>query len=164
MELITILNRCHRFRGFVYQQAHFSADKKSIEVAVRPRKGSAAVCSRCHFPAPGYDQLAERRFEFIPLRGFLVFLLYTMRRVDCRRCGVVAVEEVPWGDGKRTLTKAYMLSLARWARRLSWKETAAASVAEPVTLLVHSSRHDEQVACSSANHRNFSTIVMSLPA
>jgi hypothetical protein len=43
MELITILNRCHRFRGFVYQQAHFSADKKSIEVSVRPRKGSAAV-------------------------------------------------------------------------------------------------------------------------
>ena len=40
MELITILNRCHRFRGFVYQHAHFSADKKSIEVAVRPRKGS----------------------------------------------------------------------------------------------------------------------------
>ena len=78
MELITILNRCHRFRGFVYQHAYFSADKKSIEVAVRPRKGSAAVCSRCHLPAPGYDQLAERRFEFIPLWGFLVFLLYTM--------------------------------------------------------------------------------------
>jgi hypothetical protein len=55
MELITILNRCHRFRGFVYQHAHFSADKKNIEVAVRPRKGSAAVCSRCHLPAPGYD-------------------------------------------------------------------------------------------------------------
>ena len=36
------------------------------------------------------------------------------------------VEEVPWGDGKRTLTKAYMLFLGRWARRLSWKETAEA--------------------------------------
>src|SRR6266404_158549 len=114
MELITILSRCHRFRGFVYQHAHFSADKKSIEVAVRPRKGSAAVCSRCHLTAPGYDQLAERRFEFIPLWGFLVFLLYTMRRVNCRRCGIVAVEEVPWGDGKRTLTKACMVFLARW--------------------------------------------------
>ena len=77
-------------------------------------------------PAAGYDQLGERRFEFIPLWGFLVFLLYTMPRVECRRCGVVTVEEVPWGDGKRTLTKAYMLFLARWARRLSWKETAAA--------------------------------------
>jgi hypothetical protein len=79
MELITILNRCHHFRGFVYQQAHFKADKKCIEVAVRPRKGSAAVCSRCHLPAPGYDQLAERCFELIPLWGYLVFLLYTMR-------------------------------------------------------------------------------------
>ena len=26
MELITILNRCHRFRGFVYQHARFSPD------------------------------------------------------------------------------------------------------------------------------------------
>jgi transposase len=87
MELITILNRCHRFRGFVYQRATFSPDHKSIEVSVRPRKGSAAICSRCHQPARGYDQLAERRFEFIPLGGFFVFLLYAMRRVECRRCG-----------------------------------------------------------------------------
>ena len=127
MELITILNRCHRFPGFVYQQARFSCQsQESSRVAVRPRKGSAAICSRCHQPAPGYDELAERRFEFIPLWGFLVFLLYTMRRVDCRRCQRSFVEEVPWGDGKRTLTRAYMLFLARWARRLSWKETAEA--------------------------------------
>ena len=63
MELITILNRCHRFPGFVYQQARFSADHKSIEISVRPRKRSVAICSRCRQPAPGYDQLAERRFE-----------------------------------------------------------------------------------------------------
>jgi len=122
MELITILNRC-RFRGFVYQHARFSSTHKSIEITVRPRKGSKAICSRCHQPAPGYDRLAQRRFEFIPFWGFLVFLLYSMRLVDCRRCQAVAVEEVPWVDGKRTLTKAYMLFLARWARRLSWKET-----------------------------------------
>jgi transposase len=126
MELITILNRCHHFRGFALARPSPCPDHKSIEISVRPRKGSAAVCSSCHQPAPGYDQLAERRFEFIPLWGFFVFLLYAMRRVDCRRCGAVIVEEVPWGDGKRTLTKAYMLFLARWARRLSWKETAAA--------------------------------------
>src|SRR5437773_5316019 len=126
LQLITILNRCHRFPGFVYQQARFSSDHKSIEIAVRPRKGSKAVCSRCHQPASGYDQLAERRFEFIPFWGFLVFLLYSMRRVDCRCCQAVVVEEVPWADGKRTLSKAYMLFLARWARRLSWKETAEA--------------------------------------
>jgi transposase len=126
LALITILNRCHRFPGFVYQQARFSSDHKSIEITVRPRKGSQAVCSHCHERGPGYDKLPERRFEFIPFWGFLVFLLYSMRRVECRRCQTVVVEEVPWGDGKRTLTRAYMLFLARWARRLSWKETAEA--------------------------------------
>jgi transposase len=126
MELITILNRCHHFPGFVYHHARFTTDRKIIEVSVRPRKGSAAICSRCHQPGSGYDQLPERRFEFIPFWGFFVFFLYAMRRVNCRRCEMVTVEEVPWGDGKRTLTKAYMLFLARWARRLSWKETAQA--------------------------------------
>jgi len=126
LQLITILNRCHRFPGFIYRQAGFSSDGKSIEIAVSPRVGSKAMCSGCHRPAPGYDRLPERRFEFIPFWGFLVFLLYSMRRVDCPRCEAVVVEEVPWGDGKRTLTRAYMLFLARWARRLSWKETAEA--------------------------------------
>jgi hypothetical protein len=67
MQLITILNRCHHFRGFVYQHARFNLDKKSIEVSVRPRKGATAICSRCRQPAPGYDKLDELRFEFIPL-------------------------------------------------------------------------------------------------
>ena len=125
MELITILNHCHHQRGFVYQHARFGPDKKTIEVAIRPREGSVAVCSGCQKPAPGYDHLPERRFEFIPLWGFLVFFLYSMRRVNCRHCGVV-VEAVPWADGKHQLTRAYMLFLARWARKLSWQETAEA--------------------------------------
>ena len=93
MELTTILNRCHRFRGFVYQHARFIDDKKSIEVAVRPRKGSAAVCSRCHLPAPGYDQLAERRFEFIPLWGFSSSF--------CTPCGALTVAAVVLWPSKK---------------------------------------------------------------
>jgi hypothetical protein len=31
MELIAILNRCHHFRGFVYQHARFGEDDNSIE-------------------------------------------------------------------------------------------------------------------------------------
>ena len=42
MELTTILNRCHRFRGFVYWHARFGPGKKSIEIDVRPNKGSTA--------------------------------------------------------------------------------------------------------------------------
>lgn len=101
MELLTILNQCHRFRGFIYQKAVFSTDRRSIEVSVRPRKGSALICSGCQQPAPRYDRLAERRFEFIPIWGFLVFLLYRMRRVECPRCGV-HVEAVPWVTASTT--------------------------------------------------------------
>ncbi len=106
MELITILNRCHRFTGFVYQHAHFGAEKKSIEVAVR--KGSTAVCWRCHLPAPGYDQLANGALSSFPCGGFSSSFC-----TPCSGSAVAAAElwlsKVPWGDGKRTLTKAYAL-------------------------------------------------------
>jgi len=38
--------------------------------------------------------LPTRRFEFIPIWGYAVLLLYAMRRVQCRDCGV-KVESVP---------------------------------------------------------------------
>jgi transposase len=59
----------------------------------------------------------------VPLWGIAVFLVYTMRRVECRRCGV-RVERVPWASGKRQLTWSYLWFLARWAKRLSWSEVA----------------------------------------
>lgn len=123
MLLTRLLNACHRFPGFVYEGARLCERSKTIEIAVRPRRGSKARCSGCGRPARGYDQLAVRRFEFIPIWGFAVVLLYAMRRVECHSCGV-KVEEVPWAQGKHTLCKAYMLFLAHWARKLSWKETA----------------------------------------
>jgi len=123
MLLTRLLNACHHFPGFVYEGARLCEAAKTIEIDVRPRRGSRPRCSGCSQPTRGYDQLSERRFEFIPIWGFAVVLLYCMRRVDCRHCGV-KVEEVPWGSGKHTLTRAYMLYLAHWARKLSWKETA----------------------------------------
>jgi transposase len=46
-----------------------------------------------------------------------------MRRVNCPSCGI-RVEQVPWSEGKSQLTIAYQIFLARWARKLSWKEVA----------------------------------------
>ena len=120
----TILNRCERFKRFVYGQVRFvtQAGRDSLEVEVKPRKGSVALCSCCHQAAPCYDHASEpRRFEFVPLWGYEVFLVYVMRRVDCPRCGV-KIEEVPWADGKHQCTKTYMQFLASWARSLSWTE------------------------------------------
>ena len=123
MRLISLLNHYQHFPGFVYEKARHCAESRTIEISVRPRRGSRPVCSGCRKPAPAYDHLSLRRFEFVPLWGCMVVFLYCMRRVDCRACGV-RVEAAPWGVGKHQLTKAYMLFLAHWARKLSWQETA----------------------------------------
>lgn len=121
MQVKTVLNRVHKVKGFVYEQIRFVRDV--IEVDVRPRRGSRPYCAGCGRRGSTYDHLARRRFAFVPLWGIRVFLLYAMRRVDCPRCGVT-VEIVPWAEGKRHLTQAYAVFLARWARRLSWREVS----------------------------------------
>jgi len=118
-----VLNHFQRYPGFVYEKARLCRETQTIEISVRSRRGSRPVCSGCDRPGTTYDHLSPRRFEFVPLWGCMVVLLYHMRRVDCRTCGV-RVEAVPWGVGKHQLTKAYMLFLAHWARKLSWQETA----------------------------------------
>ena len=100
MLLTRLLNACHHFPGFVYERARLCRDANTVEIEVRPRRGSKPRCSGCLRTAPGYDRLAARRFEFIPLWGFAVVLLYAMRRVNCRRCGV-KVEAVPSGARSR---------------------------------------------------------------
>jgi transposase len=134
MRLISLLNHYQHFPGFVYDKARHCAESQTIEITVRPRRGSKPVCSRCHKPGPGYDHLGVRRFEFVPLWGCMVVLLYCMRRVDCRACGV-CVEVVPWGIGKHQLTKAYMLFLGapgKLARSSRWKTDAGKVSSRPV--------------------------------
>jgi len=122
MQIKTILNHVHKINGFVYEKVRFTGEQ--ITVDVRPRKGSRPICSSCGQPGPGYDTLAARDFQFVPLWAISVVLVYAMRRVNCSGCGVT-VERVPWADGKRHLTRAYAVFLARWARRLSWKEVSS---------------------------------------
>lgn len=124
MLLQTILNQIERHPSFVYERIRFiGGPVRKLEVTVRPRLGSRPVCSGCLRKGRAYDQLAPRRFDFVPLWGIPVFFSYAMRRVDCRRCGVT-VELVPWSNGKSPTTTTYAWFLARWARKLSWKETA----------------------------------------
>ena len=124
MQLKAILNRIEKQPSFVYESVRFvEKSRLEMEVVVRTRANSRPRCSGCGQVGPGYDTQGLRRFEFVPLWGIPVFFVYAMRRVQCRQCGV-RVEAVPWASGKHHLTKTYAWFLARWARRLSWKEVA----------------------------------------
>jgi len=120
------LNQVQHFVGFVYQEVRMHGHKDrplSIEITVKPHNGIRGRCSQCQRSAPGYDRLPGRRWLFVPLWGIPTYFLYAPRRVECREHGAV-VEHIPWSDGKRPVTCAMMGFLARWARRLSWRETA----------------------------------------
>jgi transposase len=127
MQVKTILNRIENFKSFVYAAVRWTTHQgeAALEVEVRARRNSRPRCSGCGKPRPGYDRRPARRFEFVPLWGLKVFLLYAPRRVACLGCGV-RVEHLPWATGKSQLTQTYAWFLARWAKRLSWKEVAEA--------------------------------------
>jgi len=123
MLITTVLNHIEKHKSFVYGKPRWGKGRKQIEVPIAPRKNGQAICSGCQLPAPVYDRLGRRRFNYVPLWNIAVVFLYTMRRVNCQRCGV-KVEKVPWGRGKSPLTRSYSIFLATWARRLSWSEVA----------------------------------------
>jgi transposase len=127
MQIKTILNRVQKFKSFVYGAVSWveGASVPTLEVEIQARSNSRPVCSGCGRKRPGYDRLPERRFEFIPLWGNKVFFVYAPRRVECPVCGI-RVERMPWVAGKHRLSDAYVWFLAGWAKRLSWKEVAAA--------------------------------------
>jgi len=130
MRLKTILNKMEKYSSFVFKDARFcnhydewTFDEQVIVVDIEPRANGKPVCSGCGYRGRCYDHLGRRLFEYVPLWTFKVFLAYTMRRVDCKRCGPT-VEMVPWADGKEQLTRTYKWFLAQWAKLLSWDEVS----------------------------------------
>ena len=125
MQVKTILNRIQKHRGFIYGAVQFEEQRGggTLTIDISPHARNRPRCSGCGQRGVPYDRLGQRRFEFVPLWGMPVFFLYIMRRVACATCGV-RVEQVPWAEGKHQLTTTYLWFLARWAKRLSWKEVA----------------------------------------
>ena len=86
MRLITVLNQCTKFKRFVFEESRLDEDGR-ILVSLRSRKNSRGECSGCGQLSPTYDTATDaRRFEFVPVWGFSVFLVYRMRRVACNAC------------------------------------------------------------------------------
>ena len=114
------------FVGFVYRDVRLDTGKGkgiSIAITLEPHAGIRRRCARCQRPSPTYDRLPERDWSHVPLWGIPTYFHYAPRRVECAEHGVV-VEHIPWSEGKRPVTCAMMGFLARWARRMSWREVA----------------------------------------
>lgn len=125
MRIITLLNKCDPLKSFVYKKEHYEQKNghEVLIIQIVPRKNSKPICSVCKGRSSIYDHQQPRDFQFVPLWGIQVFFRYQLRRVNCNQCGV-KVEQVPWSQGKHTLTTTYAQFLAHWAKKLSWFEVA----------------------------------------
>ncbi len=96
-----------------------------LEARLAPDGRYVPRCGVCGHRARYRDTRRVRRFRHVPLWGIDVHLVYAPRRVVCGHCGGVHVESLPWVSGKQQFTRALMVTLATWARRLTWKQVAA---------------------------------------
>ena len=91
---------------------------------IAPDRRYAPRCGRCLEAARYRDTRPVRHFRHVPLWGIAVKLRYAPRRVSCPRCRGVHVESMPWVSGKRQVTRALVVTLAKWAQSLPWKQVA----------------------------------------
>ena len=55
MLIKTILNKCEKFKSFVYEKVAFVTHlgQEVIEVTIKPRENSKPICSNCMRPSYG---------------------------------------------------------------------------------------------------------------
>lgn len=125
MLIKTLLNKVERFKSFVYGSVSVLPvnGAEALVIDVNPRRNSQPACPECGKRSASYDRQPQRFFEYLPVWTFKCYLSYAPRRVRCPAHGV-KVEALPWSHGKERTTFSYQVYLARWARRLSWKEVA----------------------------------------
>jgi transposase len=126
MLIKTLLNKVERFKSFVYDTVQIVtvAGNEALIIDIKPRSNSKPRCHECGKRFGTYDRQPRRLFEHVPIWTFKVYFRYAPRRVSCPDHGI-KVEAMPWAYGKERMTRSYKVYLARWAKRLSWKETAA---------------------------------------
>ena len=125
MLIKTLLNKVEHFKSFVFDKARLTIIDgcDAVVIDIKPRKNSKPECPECGRRGKIHDTLPDRLFEYVPFLIFKFFFRYSPLRVKCPFHGV-KVEAMPWAYGKERTTISYQVYLARWARRLSWKETA----------------------------------------
>jgi transposase len=126
LNIKTLLNVKEKFKGFVFKNTRLieKNNMRRIEVDVVARKGSKGQCAQCGSDGPTYDHLPQREFLYVPLWGITVYLLYCMRRINCKNCDSLKTESVPWSDGKSPITISMMWYLSELAKILSWAGVA----------------------------------------
>ena len=125
LEVKPLLNQIQRFVGFIYHSIGLrgAGPALRIEVRIQPHRGIRGKCATCQEACRAMTNSPNGAGSLCRCGGLSSTVFYRPRRVTCPTHGI-GVEHIPWNQGKRRATTTMMGFLARWARRMSWRETA----------------------------------------
>ena len=116
MRVTTLVNKLIGLQGLWVRGFHFQADKARVVVDVVPRRRKP-LCGICGRKVRKNKDRYNRYWRHLDLFGVRTYLRYSIRRVVCRRCGVVR-EKVPWADKGSRFTKSFEQEVASLAQRM----------------------------------------------
>lgn len=93
MRISTVVRRLIGVSGLIVEAVCF--EEETLVVSVKPVRRKAR-CAQCGQRRPGYDRLPRRRWRHLNFGRLRVEFEYAPRRVSCKRCRGVHVEEVVW--------------------------------------------------------------------
>jgi transposase len=93
----------------------FEFTEVGIDIDVAPMT-RVPYCSACQRRAPRVYDHRDRVWRHLDFAGMEVTLRYRQRRVDCRTCGAVRAELVPWADAGSRFTRDFEDQAAYFAQ------------------------------------------------
>lgn len=121
MRVTTVFNRVLKLSGTRVTGVRFEADALIVSVARRKHR---ATCPCGTTTKAVYDR-STRRWRHLDACGTRIVLEATICRIDCRTCGRVRTEQVPWARPNARHTTAFE-NLVLWCARRMDKTAVAA--------------------------------------
>jgi len=99
----TLIQNILEMQGVHVDEVAFVNGSREVELV--PARGYAPCCGVCG------SRAAYRDTPTCPLWGIAVYyLLCAPCRVNCKHCGCIHIEALPWNPGKQRFTEAFMES------------------------------------------------------
>jgi transposase len=122
MRITTLLNKLIGLQGLWVRGFDYQAHKRRMVLEVVPRRRSRR-CGKCGRKAHKGKDRSTRYWRHLDLFCTRTYLRYRIRRVFCRRCGVVT-EQVPWAQHASRFTVAFEGEVAWLAQRVDLSAVA----------------------------------------
>jgi hypothetical protein len=112
MRATSLLRKLLDLKQTVVHGFEFTEEGVVVHVAPTTRNPRCGCCGRT---GPGYDE-RPRRWRHLDFAGMRVVLEYSIRRVECARCGVTT-ELVPWAPAGSSFTYDFEHTVALFAQK-----------------------------------------------